>query len=77
MSESVARRLAESRWLPNTPPLTVWLNAEWADSSGKRTDLNIWIVVMDPSPCSRVRGTHPIRIQRNGTREQRLEISIL
>ena len=34
MSKSVAQRLVAPRWLPNTPPLTVWLNGEWADSNG-------------------------------------------
>ena len=59
MSKSVARRLAA---LPNTPPLTAWPNGEWADSSGKRTDLKNWAVAVDPGPCSHIRCTHPIRI---------------
>ena len=77
MSESVAERLAAPRWLPNTPPLTVWLNGEWADSTGKQTDLKIWTVAVDPGPCSRVRCTHPIRIRRNMAREGRSGISVL
>ena len=78
MNESVARRLAALRWLPNTPPLTAWPNGEWADSMG--TDLNIWTVAVDSGPCSRVRCTHPImhyiRIRWNGKgtafRDQRI-----
>ena len=52
MSESVAQRLAAPRCLPNTPPLTAWPNGEWADSTGKWTDLKIWTVAVDPGPCS-------------------------
>ena len=33
----------------STPPLTVWPNWEWADSTGKRTDLKIWTVAVDPA----------------------------
>ena len=57
MSESVALRIAAPRWLLNTPPLTVWPDGEWADSTGKRTDLNIWTVAVDPCPCSQGKGT--------------------
>ena len=32
---------------------------------GKRTDLKIWTVAVDPGACLRVRCTHPIRIPRN------------
>ena len=65
MSESVAGRLAEPRWLPNTPPLTAWPNGEWEDVTGKRMVSKILTVAMDPGPCSLVRCTHPICIQRN------------
>ena len=57
MSESVAGRLAAPHWLPNTPPLTAWPDGEWADSTGKRTDLKTRTIAVDP--CSRVRGTPP------------------
>ena len=51
MSESVAQRLAAPHWLPNTLPLTAWPNGERADTMGKRTDLKIWTVTVDPCPC--------------------------
>ena len=59
--EQVAKRLEAPCWLPNTPPLTVWLNGEWTDSTGKRTHLKIWTVAVDPVPvrCLCVHCTHP------------------
>ena len=59
MSESVARRLAAPHWLLNTPPLTAWLNGEWADSTGKQTEFKIWTRAVDSGSCSRVRCTQP------------------
>ena len=77
MNQSVARKLQHRVAPPNTPPLTVWPNGEWADSTCKRTDLKIWTVAVDHGPCSRVRCTHPICIQRNMARERCLGISVL
>ena len=50
MGESVARKLAAPRWLPNTPSLSVWPNGEWADSTGKRTDLKFELSPWTPVP---------------------------
>ena len=60
MSESVARRLRHLDYI--TPlMLTAGPNREWADSTGKRTDLKIWTVAVDPTPCA-----HPVHIRRTG-----------
>ena len=78
MSESVAQRLAPPCWLPYTPPLTVWPNSEWAQSTGKRTDLKILAVSMDPGPCSRVRCTPTCTFgetgQGNSVQESRIVV---
>ena len=46
-------------------------------STGEQTDLKIWTLAADPSPCSRVRCTHPIRIWQNRARQRHSGISVL